>query len=211
MADDPPTIPYAAPPYPAVSALVAPPAPANPIEIQQQLAAAQVAAKTIRRATAIATADAWMIAVFAALSFVCGLFSGVSGVVVGMAMACIAWFEFDGAARLRRLDLTGPKRLGINQLAFAGLIIAYSLWSLRSELTGGGLSAELAPYKADLGDLEGLTRTIAYALYGTLITVAILVQGGTALYYFSREKHLRQYLARTPAWIIEMQRNGAAI
>ena len=175
------------------------------------MAAAHLAAKKVRRAVGVATADAWMIAIFAGLSFVCGLFSGVSGVVVGMAMAVIAWYEFDGAGRLRRLDPAAPKRLGYNQLAFAGLIVAYALWSLHSELAGGGFSQELEQYKEQLGDMEGLTRMLAYAVYGTLIAVAVLAQGGTALYYFSREKHVQAYVAATPPWIIEMQRSGAAL
>jgi hypothetical protein len=137
--------------------------------------------------------------------------SGVSGVVMGMGMAAIAWYEFDGAARLRRLDPAAPKRLGYNQLAFAGLIIAYALWSLHAELNGGELSQELAQYKDQLGDMEGLTRMIAFAVYGTLIAVAVLAQGGTALYYFSREKHIRQYVVSTPPWIVEMQRSGAPL
>jgi hypothetical protein len=207
VSNDPPIVPYAAPPYPASGT---PPPPPNQLEVQQQLAAAHLAAKKVRRAAGVATADAWMIAIFAALSFVCGLFSGVSGVVMGMAMGAIAFFEFDGAARIRRLDLAAPKRLGYNQLAFAGLIIAYSLWSLYAELAGSGLSQELEPYKAQLGDVEGLMRLIAFTVYGTLIAVAILAQGGTALYYFSREKYIRQYLNTTPPWITEMQRHGGA-
>ena len=74
------------------------------------------------------------------------------------------------------------------------------------------MSAELKASGADLGsmgtDMKDLARMIAFGVYGTLIAVAIFAQGGTALYYFTREKHLRQYIQTTPPWIIEMQRAG---
>jgi len=44
-----------------------------------------------------------------------------------------------------------------------------------------------------------------------LIAVALLVQGGTALYYFSRQKHLLRYLQQTPPWIQQMQRDRGEI
>ena len=41
--------------------------------------------------------------------------------------------------------------------------------------------------------------------------VAIFVQGGTALYYITRQHTLRQYTAQTPTWIRELQQRGIAI
>ena len=39
----------------------------------------------------------------------------------------------------------------------------------------------------------------------------LIVQGGTAWYYISREKILRRYLDETPPWITQMQRAGVTI
>ena len=36
-------------------------------------------------------------------------------------------------------------------------------------------------------------------------------QGGTALYYFTREKHIRAYREQTPAWIVEFQQGGGQL
>jgi mannose/fructose/N-acetylgalactosamine-specific phosphotransferase system component IIC len=66
-------------------------------------------------------------------------------------------------------------------------------------------SAELP---ADDADLVHLAITI---LYSSLIAVAIFAQGGTALYYFSRQKYLQRYVQETPAWILEMQRAGGPL
>lgn len=187
----------------------------TPAEIQQQLTAARRSAKKVRRAVAVATADAWTIAVFAALSFVCGLTGGVSGVLLGVAMGATAYVEFTGAARLRRLDPSAPRRLGYNQLALAGVLIAYALWSLYAANGAGGLLAGLNAQEAQLGvsgqQVADLGRLVTDAMYGTLILVAIFGQGSTALYYFSREKYLRRYLAETPSWIIEMQQAGEGL
>jgi len=41
--------------------------------------------------------------------------------------------------------------------------------------------------------------------------VAIIAQGGTTLYYFTRAKYIRAYRDQTPPWIVEMQRAGAQL
>jgi hypothetical protein len=35
--------------------------------------------------------------------------------------------------------------------------------------------------------------------------------GALAWYYFSRAKHVRAYVERTPGWIVEMQRAGVSV
>jgi hypothetical protein len=39
----------------------------------------------------------------------------------------------------------------------------------------------------------------------------MLVQGSTAIYYFSRKKHSRKYLTETPDWIQQMQRERGEV
>ena len=179
----------------------------------QQLASARLTARKIRRAVSVATFDGWTIAIFAALSLVCG-FSSVRGVGMGAGMAVIAGIELTGAGRLRRLDPRAARMLGFNQLAFAMLLIVYAIVSLHGELTSG-LSSQLSgidPAAVDmLKPYEGLVRQITIAVYGSLIAVAVLAQGGTALFYFSRTKHVEAYLKQTPAWIVQMQRAGISL
>ena len=55
-----------------------------------------------------------------------------------------------------------------------------------------------------------LARMISATVYVGLACVAVLAQGGTALYYFTREKHIRAYREQTPPWIVEMQRQSGA-
>jgi len=177
------------------------------------LADARLAAKKIRRAVTYATFDAWTIAIFAALSFVCGLFSGVSGVLLGAAMGIIAFVEFKGVARVRQLDATAAKTLAYNQLAFSAVLIIYALWSLHSIPTMSSVTSQLGQNSdlVDTGQIDSWLRLGWFLLYGTVIAVAVFAQGGTALYYFSREKHIREYVQTAAPWIVEMQRSGGPL
>jgi hypothetical protein len=203
--------PFALSPISRHNAVMSSMPPSLPQDVQQQLMIAKVAAKKIRRVAAVATGDAWTVAIFAGLSFICGLSGGISGLAIGLAMGVVAYVEFTGASRVRRLEPAAARTLGYNQLALAGVLIIYALWSLFS-----GSSAMMNEIKAQLGSdapgmeksFEDLYKTICAIMYGSLIVVAIGAQGGMALYYFRREKLIHEYIETTPQWIIEMQRAG---
>jgi len=208
----PQPLPYQAPPFVAAST-----ASLSPVEVQQQLAAARVAAAKVRRAASVAYADGWMIAICGAPTFLFGALSGmsgISGILLGGALCIIAYLEFDGAKRIRRLDVSAPRRLGYNQVALGAVLILYSLWSLHAA-AHGGLVAELQAQAPELGNMgtevQDLMQTAYRLLYFTLIAVAIFAQGGTALYYFSREKYMQRYVEQTPPWILDMQRSGTPL
>jgi hypothetical protein len=55
----------------------------------------------------------------------------------------------------------------------------------------------------------GITHEIMMLLYGSLIFAAA-TEAGMAWYYHSRGEYLRQYLAETPQWIVDMQKAGLA-
>jgi hypothetical protein len=183
------------------------PPPLTPDQLQQ-LAAARAAAGKIQRVASVAAFDGWTIAIFAALSFICGI-GGVTGPVMGAAMGTIAGIELMGVPKLRRLDSRAARTLGYNQLAFASLLVLYAVWSLWGEYHGQGMLASLSasdPSVRDmLKDYEPMMRMIALAVYGSLIVAVIAAQGGMALYYFTRAKRIEQYVRQTPAWIIQMQ------
>jgi hypothetical protein len=130
-------------------------------------------------------------------------------------MGLVALVELRGAARLRRFDAGAARILGFNQMALAALLIAYAVFRIYSVLTGPG---EYAAYAASdpqlgqmLGPIEDLYRTIGLAVYATVIAVAVFFQGGMAVYYFSRAGHVRDYLRRTPAWVLAVQKAGSFV
>jgi hypothetical protein len=208
MSDTPPPLPYAAPPLTPVV-----PAPADAVstaDAPRQLHAAQAAWRPIGRAVRYATFDAWTLAILAILSLPCAI-GGVVGVLMALALGVLAYFEFRAVKRLKRLDPDAPRRLAVNQLVLAGAIVLYCVWNLALEATGHGISTQLKSYVPDLDSSDpqatDMVRTMVYALYATLAVVGGGIPVLTAWYHRSRTQLLQVYLAGTPAWILQMQRD----
>lgn len=167
--------------------------------------------KGIRRGVTMALFDGWSIAVFAILTFIGGIFGAV-GFLLGALMGVIAFVELYHANRLRSLDLRAARALMINQIFFACLLIAYAGWNLSFP---AAMSAEIQASARDLKsigiDFESMNRAINQLVYGGLIVVAIFGQGSLALFYWRRQKMVREYLSQTPQWIVQMQRAGVGV
>ncbi len=179
----------------------------------QDIATARQRAAKLRRAISVAKFDAWGVAFFGGLTFLASLVSfSLVGIALGMGMAIVAYVEFKGIERLRQLDPEAATTLGRNQLFFGGMLLLYAIYSLFSIYHdnappfGGAISSADA---AAIGvDVTSITRMIGLLVYGTLAVVAITVQGGTALYYFSRRRYIEEYARQTPQWILDAQRAG---
>ena len=177
----------------------------------RELTDARAAHKYIRRAVAVANFDGWSIAVFAFLNCLCG-FTDLTSMIVGLAMGAMAFVEIRGASQLRRLDETAPRRLGFNQVLLGMLLCAYAVWQIYQYLHAPSALAAVTQADPRVGKrFEDMFRSLAVALYGSLIIFAIVAQGGAALFYFTREKYIRTYRQRTPAWIIQMQQAGVMV
>jgi hypothetical protein len=177
----------------------------------QELSEARRRGVAVRRAVATARLNAWSIAIFAGLTLLGALVSWW-GLILGLGMGVVAFNEFKGASRLRRLDADATRMLALNQLFLGVLLLTYAVYSL---FTVGRGDSEIAGYirqspelQPVLGGVEDLARLIGYLMYGTLAAVAVFVQGGTALYYRSRRRHIEAYVQQTPAWIQQALRAG---
>jgi hypothetical protein len=135
--------------------------------------------------------------------------------LLGAGMSYVAYVEFVEASRLRKLDLAAPKKLAINQVILGSLLMAYAVYMLLTmhvDMSEYSDLAGLGPAGASTINSVKQMTTLAYQLmYFALIAVAIFAQGGTALFYLSRKKHLHRYLEHTPPWIVEMQRAGISV
>jgi hypothetical protein len=175
---------------------------------------ARVRAKKVRRCIAVANFDGWSVGIFGALTLLFGLFS-VVGWLLGGGMLAIAYVELSTVPRLKRLAPGAARRLGWNQIALGSLLLGYAGWSLYQSVYGPDPLASTiaqAPEAAEmLAPYSEIARMIGIAVYVGLALVAIFAQGGTALYYFTREKHVRAYREQTPAWIIEFQQSGGQL
>jgi hypothetical protein len=181
----------------------------------QELSQAQQRAAKIRRAAGVAAFNGWMTAFFAAASAPFAPFSLI-GLLTTVGMAVIAYNEFQGRKRLLRFDTGGATLLGWNQLGFLALIVAYSLAMLSSGLAGEGpfsselkSSPELASVLGSVEQYDELYRLVLMAVYGSVIVLSAIFQGGNAWYYFSRRRLLEGYVRDTPDWICQVQRATA--
>jgi len=181
-----------------------------------ELTSAQDRAKKIRTAAAVAAFNGWVTGFFGLASAPFAPFSLV-GFLVTAGLGVIAYNEFQGRKRLLQFDPKAATLLGWNQVGFLALIVVYSLYMLWSGLSGGGPFAAELTKNPELADVLGpvqqyddLYRMIVIAVYGTLILLSAIFQGGNAYFYFSRRKLIESYLRETPAWICDVQRATAA-
>jgi hypothetical protein len=180
-------------------------------EHRRELAAARDRAKTIRKAARVAAFNGWTTAIIAAFSAPFALFSPI-GLALTAGIAFVAFNEFRGRKRLLNFDPRGATLLGWNQLGLLAMIVAYCVWSLYANFNEASrVSAELQGY-ADLdaalgtsGGFEGLFKQIVIIFYGSVIGLSVLFQGGAALYYFTRRRHIEDFIAETPAWVRDVQ------
>ena len=186
--------------------------PLSPQDLEQ-IELARKRGKCIRRAVSMAAFNGWTAGIFAAASLVCGLFSFVS-FLLGTVLAVVAYNEFRGARDLRRFDERAPRRLALGQIGLCVALVLYGAWGLyttfttpseyQAVLAGSAQAAEL------VGSIESLQTTVSLGVYGGLIVLSIIFQGGTAWYYFRRQRLVRAYIAETPAWILELERASSS-
>ncbi len=178
----------------------------GPLSTQQlrKLTQANLQQKKVLRAAKIASFNGACTAVFAALALIGGIVSLLS-MVMGLALAAVAYNELRGRNLLRKMDLSAPRVLAWNQLGFMALLIGYALWKIYFGLTGPSSFAGHPELETRFGIAE-LERMVTVSVYGSLIAAAIIFQGGCAWYYFTRTKYLTAYLTDTAPWIIDIQR-----
>ena len=179
-----------------------------------ELATARVAAAKIRRVVAVANFDGWSTLVLGGIGMIFSLGSP-AGFLLGIAMVAIGWRQLNVAKTLGRLDITSPNKLAMNQIFLCAAVVLYAGWSLYRSMNSPGEIAQTIAANPELaqqlGAFSGMESSITVIVYVGVIVGSILVMGSTAWYYQTRAKVLANYVAQTPAWILEMQRNGDAL
>jgi hypothetical protein len=173
----------------------------------QEIERATELARPVRRASRVAAFNGWTTAVFAALSAPFAI-SGLVALLIAVGLTVVAVMEFRGRRGLLKFDPNAATRLGWNQTGFMVLIVAYCVWML----LGGAPNISERPDIAQLLGAEGraLYKTIVVAVYGTVIALTVVFQGGNAIYYFTRRKYVEAYLQQTPQWVQDFRRSNKA-
>lgn len=183
-------------------------------EHYQALRDAKTGRKKIDFAIGVASFNGWSLGIFAALSaLILPLSFSMQGLVICIGLGIVAWNEFKGRTLLRQLNPQGAQRLGYNQIALGALIVGYCVWSLLAAIFGPDAYAEVIAENPELGQVLGSTgdlyRLITVAVYGGAIVLTIPYQALMAWYYFSRARHITNYVKQTPAWVTEIHRSAA--
>lgn len=192
------------------------PAVAGPTtEHLKQMDAARRALVPVRRGATWAALDGWTLLIFGGITVLCSF--GINlALALGIAMCWIGWRDIQGGKALMRLDETAVGRLiqsqiilGLCLAAYAGLMLYRTMTS--QELLGSGESAALMQAGPMGGQIISMTRSIFVAVYVGLLGFAVLGPGASILFYYRRGERMREYVAKTPAWIVELQRKGVPV
>lgn len=172
-----------------------------------QLRRARAGARRIRRACGFAAFSGWSMILFAAITLALGFLDPLL-LATGAILLGLGVNELRGGSRLRRLDPRGGRILAINQAFLGALIVAYAI--VRLQTASGHAETLLA--QTSTGDpqfdemIGGLVESAALMVYGTLAAAGVLIPGLTAVYYLSRGRTARDYVERTPPWVVQALR-----
>jgi hypothetical protein len=190
----------------------------------QAISAARQAQRRFSFAIKLARWNGVSLLLAAAISLLLGLFD--SGLLLSAALlAGSGWLELKAGRRLRGHEPRALLWLAANQLLLMAAITIYAGIQLQAALTGqASLGAELSRHpelasmlaaiddpslREMITSMEDMYRLGQVLVYATLIGVTVAFSGGAALYYLSRRKPLREFLAGTPPWVLEhLQRDA---
>lgn len=181
-------------------------------EDTEQLAAAIDRSAKIRKAARIAAVNGWVLAISAAFTAPFAPFGAVSFLLF-VALSILAWNVFRGLKMLKAFQEEGPDLLWKNELGLMAVITIYCGWGIWSSITGP-LSPSLAELQVMLPDVVDLMGDLTVAVYAVIIVATVLFQGSMARFYHTRIAVVREYLADTPEWTVEVVRivqGGAAL
>jgi hypothetical protein len=158
-----------------------------------------------------------MTALFAMLTM------NVVGIVLGLILATLGTMERGAASELAVAKPRAPLKLALNQMMVFGLIAAYAFAQTKTLETAtaqalDGLSAQagnsasgLPPEAAVLTEwLQGFGGSVPWILFGIVVGISLLIQGGMAIYYLTRVKRMREFRRELPPWVSDIVTTLAA-
>ena len=118
---------------------------------------------------------------------------GIAGVLATVILAAVGTVELVGRKKLLRGDASATRILAFNQLAFLAAIIIYCCMQM-AMFSLSSLTKEIPP---ELGPIDPSTQQLIRQLwngfYILLIFLSLVFQGGLALYYHRKAKHVDRF------------------
>jgi len=160
------------------------------------------AEKSFTRILAISRLNGWSVIIIASLASVLALFMGdLVGLSVGVLAVVSGWMELKGRRLLKKRDAWGMRWLVRAELLLLAVLSCYAIRGLVS-FDAGYVKDELLPKAREMSQLLGvslddvlpssnmtetkllsLVRLTFIAVYGTVLLVTLLYQGGMVFYY----------------------------
>ena len=166
---------------------------------QRDLSRAAELGAPLRRAAKLARANGLGYAAFGLLTILSSLPFDVAGLLLGGCLLAVGIAQQRTAPRLVAGDHASPRLLARNELLLLAAITAYAVAQMT--ILRANTSAELEMLGDSAGvDVAGLVDAIAGAVYGGVIVVSLLYQGGMALYFRRREPIVERYAREVPEW-----------
>ncbi|MCR9074604.1 MAG: hypothetical protein NXI07_01055 [bacterium] len=171
-------------------------------------------ARPARRAAAFASFSGWTTLLAGAVSLLFSI-GNLPLMVFCVALAGIGTRELTLRRRLLRLETTAPRKLAINQLILGSTLAAYAVFMLTrppgesmiaSATSGDPMLQSVPEISGQLQDLSQMEQMVKAGVYVLMIVIAVLVQGGTAVYYACKSRSLRKLHKNTPEWCVRVYR-----
>jgi len=141
------------------------------------------------------------------------IWPSASGVIVVVGVCAVGAVELVGYGRMRRAEPSAARFLGLNQLALLGVVTLYCVMQMAAFSPQEAQAAAMSPeVRSQLSAVPEMARSIdnlvlqwapivTYGFYSLVIGLSVCSQGGMALYYFTRRKHIERFNRATPEWI----------
>lgn len=169
---------------------------------QRVLARAADLAAPLRRAAKLARANGAGYAVFGVLTILLSFPADVPGLLLGACLFAVGIAQQRTAARLAAGEVEAPPALARNELLLLCAITAYAVAQMT--FLRASTSAEWETLGESAGvDVAGLVESITGLVYGSVIAISLLYQGGMALYFRGRLPLVERYAREVPPWARE--------
>lgn len=168
----------------------------------EQLQRAAELHRPIARAAALARRNGLGLLIFGVLSVLLSLSDiDLVGFGIGAILIATGLVELRTSRRLARADPAAPKILARSELVLMAGILVFCVLKLTVQGESGGELAARLGNRSSLGiNVQALTRKVNTLVYGTIIAVTLIYQGGLARYYLRRRSMIESYLRDCPEW-----------
>jgi len=169
---------------------------------QRELARAAELGMPLRRAAKIARANGTGYAVFGVLTILLSLGGSITGLLLGGCLLAVGLAQRRAAPRLVAAAQDSPRILARNELLLLAAIIAYAVAQMT--VLRANTSAELEMLGESAGiDVADLVDAMVRVVYGTVVVMSLLYQGGMALYFLRRAPLVERNAREVPEWARE--------